>query len=122
MKSVLAVLIAAVTAVGPSARSASARPAAEGVVSSLSVIPASGKAEMVIGISGGVKVSEFTLKSPDRIAIDIDGASIAFPTVSYDRAPRGGVTDIRYSQFRKGTVRVVMDLDQERPYQVWRPV
>jgi type IV pilus assembly protein PilQ len=122
MKSVLAVLIAAVTAVGPSARSASARPAAEGVVSSLSVIPVSGKAEMLIGISGAVKVSEFTLKSPDRIAIDIDGASIAFPTVSYDRAPRGGVTDIRYSQFRKGTVRVVMYLDKERPYKVWRTV
>jgi type IV pilus assembly protein PilQ len=122
MKSVLAVLIAAVTAIGPSARSASARPAAEGVVNSLSVIPVSGKAEMVIGISGGVKVSEFTLKSPDRIAIDIDGASISFPTVSYDRAPRGGVTDIRYSQFRKGTVRVVMYLDKERPYKVWRTV
>jgi type IV pilus assembly protein PilQ len=122
MKSVQAVLIAAVIAVGPSARLASARPAAEGVVSSLSVVPAAGKAEMVIGVAGAVKVSEFTLKSPDRVVIDIDGASLGFPAISYDRAPRGGVKDIRYSQFKKGTVRVVMYLDKERSYRVWRTV
>jgi type IV pilus assembly protein PilQ len=122
MKSVQAVLIAAVIAVGPSARLASARPAAEGVVTALSVIPASGKAEMTIGVAGGVKVSEFTLKSPDRVVIDIDGASLGFAPIPYDRAARGGVTDIRYSQFRKGTVRVVMYLDKERSYRVWRTV
>src|ERR1700704_647396 len=122
MKSVHAVLIAAVIAVGPSTRLASARPAAEGVVTALSVIPASGKAELTVGVAGGVKVSEFTLKSPDRVVIDIDGASLGFPPIPYDRAPRGGVTDIRYSQFRKGTVRVVMYLDKERAYRVWRTV
>jgi type IV pilus assembly protein PilQ len=122
MKSVQAVLIAAVIAVGPSTRLASARPAAEGVVTALSVIPAAGKAEMVIGVAGAVKVSEFTLTGPDRVVIDIDGASLGFPAISYDRAPRGGVTDIRYSQFRKGTVRVVMYLDKERSYRVWRTV
>jgi type IV pilus assembly protein PilQ len=122
MKSVQAVLIAAVIAVGPSTRLAFARPAAEGVVTALSVVPASGKAEMVIGVAGGVKVSEFTLKSPDRVVIDIDGASLGFAPIPYDRAARGGVTDIRYSQFRKGTVRVVMYLDKERSYRVWRTV
>jgi type IV pilus assembly protein PilQ len=122
MKSVQAVLIAAVIAAGPSARLASARPAAEGVVTALSVVPASGRAEMVIGVGGAVKVSEFTLKSPDRVVVDIDGASLGFPPIPYDRAARGGVTDIRYSQFRKGTVRVVMYLDKERSYRVWRTV
>jgi type IV pilus assembly protein PilQ len=77
---------------------------------------------MVIGVGGTVKVSEFTLTGPDRVVIDIDGASLGFPPISYDRAPRGGVKDIRYSQFRKGTVRVVMYLDKERPYRVWRTV
>jgi type IV pilus assembly protein PilQ len=77
---------------------------------------------MVIGVGGAVKVSEFTLKSPDRVVVDIDGASLGFPPIPYDRAARGGVTDIRYSQFRKGTVRVVMYLDKERSYRVWRTV
>jgi type IV pilus assembly protein PilQ len=121
MKPVLAVIIAAVVAIGPSARSASARPA-EGVVNSLSVVPTAGKAEMVIGVAGPVKVSEFTLKSPDRVVIDIDGASLALAPVGYDKTARGGITDLRYSQFRKSTVRVVVYLDAEHPYKVWRTV
>src|SRR5467141_2352921 len=118
MKSVQAVRIAAVIAVGPSTRLASARPAAEGAVTALSVVPTAGKAEMLIGVTGAVKVSEFTLTGPDRVVIDIDGASLGFAPIPYDRAARGGVKDIRYSQFRKGTVRVVMYLDKERPYRV----
>jgi type IV pilus assembly protein PilQ len=119
MKRVLAVIIAAVVAAGATARAASARPA-EGAVTSLTVAPVAGKAELVIGVAGTVKVSEFTLKSPDRVVIDIDNATLNVAPVGYDKVARGGVTDIRYSQFRKGTVRVVLYLDAERPYRVWR--
>ena len=121
MKRVLAVFIAAVVAAGTTARAASARPA-EGAVTSLTVAPVAGKAELVIGVSGGVKVSEFTLKAPDRIVIDIDNATLGLAPTGYDKVARGGVTDVRYSQFRKGTVRVVVYLDAERPYKVWRTV
>src|SRR5881628_670764 len=109
MKRVLAVFIAAVVAAGVSARAASARPA-EGAVSSLTVAPVAGKAELVVGVSGAVKVSEFTLKSPDRIVLDIDNAMLGLASTGYDRAARGGVTDVRYSQFRKSTVRIVISL------------
>ena len=119
MKRVLAVITAAVVAAGASARAASARPA-EGAVTSLTVAPVAGKAELVIGVSGTVKVSEFTLKSPDRVVIDVDNATLGVAPVGYDKVARGGVTDIRYSQFRKGTVRVVLYLDAEHPYRVWR--
>jgi len=119
MKRVLAVILAAVVAAGATARAASARPA-EGAVTSLTVAPVAGKAELVVGISGAVKVSEFTLKSPDRVVIDIENATLGVAPVGYDKVARGGVTDIRYSQFRKGTVRVVIYLDAERPYRVWR--
>ena len=121
MKRVLAVFIAAVVAAGATARAASARPA-EGAVTSLTVAPVAGKAELVIGVSGGVKVSEFTLKSPDRVVIDIDNATLSLAPTGYDKVTRGGVTDVRYSQFRKNTVRVVVYLDAERPYKVWRTV
>src|SRR3954464_1366123 len=100
MKRVLAVIIPAVVAAGASARAASARPA-EGAVTSLTVAPVAGKAELVVGVSGAVKVSEFTLKSPDRVVLDIDNATLAVAPVGYDKVARGGVTDIRYSQFRK---------------------
>lgn len=119
MKRVLAVMIAAVVAAGASAPAASAR-SAEGVVTSLTVAPVAGKAELVIGVSGAVKVSEFTLTAPDRVVLDIDNATIGLAPSGYDRVSRGGVTDVRYSQFRKNTVRVVIYLDTERAYRVWR--
>ena len=121
MKRVLAVIIAAVVVAGATAPAASARPA-EGAVTSLTVAPVAGKAELVIGVAGAVKVSEFTLKSPDRVVIDIDNATLGLPSTGYDKVSRGGVTDVRYSQFRKTTVRVVIYLDAEHPYRVWRTV
>ena len=121
MKRVLAVIIAAVVAAGATARAASARPA-EGSVTSLTVAPVAGKSELVIGVSGTVKVTEFTLTSPDRIVVDIDNATNALAPTGYDKVARGGVTDVRYSQFRKNTVRVVIYLDAEHPYKVWRTV
>ncbi|HEX5971782.1 MAG TPA: AMIN domain-containing protein [Gemmatimonadaceae bacterium] len=119
MKPVLAVIVAAAFAAGPTARTAVARPAA-GEVSALSVVPASGRAELVVGVTGATHVSEFTLASPSRIVVDIDGVSSALPTSGYDKAARGGISDVRWSQFRKGTVRVVVYLDHERQYRIWR--
>src|SRR5258705_2322489 len=121
MKRVLAVIIAAVVAAGATASAASARPA-EGGVTSLTVAPVSGKAELIIGVSGGVKVSEFTLTAPDRVVIDIDNATLSVSPSPYDKVARGNITDVRYSQFRKTTVRVVIYLNAERPYKVWRSV
>ncbi|HEY5441336.1 MAG TPA: AMIN domain-containing protein [Gemmatimonadaceae bacterium] len=85
---------------------------------SLSVIPASGKAEIVIGVTGGLEVRDFTLPLPNRIVIDLSGASLGLGSRGYDRVARGGIRDVRYSQFRKGTVRVVVYLDGPRAYQL----
>ncbi len=119
MKPVLAVIVAAAIAAGPNARTAAARPAV-GEVSALSVVPSAGRAELVVGVSGAAHVSEFTLASPNRIVVDVDGVSNALPKGGYDKAPRGGITDVRWSQFKKGTVRVVVYLDRERDYKIWR--
>jgi type IV pilus assembly protein PilQ len=75
---------------------------------------------VIIGIAGGVAVRDFTLRSPDRIVLDLAGASLGMTARSYDRVARGGITDVRYSQFRKNTVRVVLYLDGQRTYQVTR--
>ena len=68
MKPVLAVIAAVGLLLGPSAQPAAARPA-DGSVTSLSIVPSSGKAEVVIGVKGGVEVRDFTLRSPDRIVL-----------------------------------------------------
>jgi type IV pilus assembly protein PilQ len=119
MKPVLAVIVAALVALGPDAVPAAARPV-EGAVTSLSVVPSSGRAELVIGVAGGVEVSDFTLRSPDRIVLDLGGASLGMAARTYDHVERGGIRDVRYSQYKKGTVRVVIYLDGPRNYELSR--
>lgn len=119
MKPVLAVITAAIVAFGPTARPAIARPA-EGAVTSLSIVPASGKAEVLVGVDGGVEVRDFVLGSPNRIVLDISGASLGLTASGYDRVARGGITDVRYSQYRRNTVRVVLYLDGPHAYSLSR--
>ena len=119
MKPVLAIIVASAFLLGPSAQPVEAR-TAEGSVRSLSVVPSSGKAEIVIGVSGDPEVKDFTLASPDRIVIDLSGASLGLRARAYDRISRGGISDVRYSQFRRGTVRVVVYLDAPHAYQLTR--
>ncbi|MEP6729319.1 MAG: AMIN domain-containing protein [bacterium] len=119
MKPVLAVIVASALLLGPSAQPAEARPA-EGSVTSLSIVPSSGKAELVIGVAGGLEVRDFTLRSPDRIVLDLSGASLGLGSSGYDHVSRGGISDVRFSNFRKNTVRVVLYLDGPRSYQVSR--
>jgi len=117
MKPVLAVIVAATLALGPSAAPVAAFPA-EGAVTSLSVVPASGRAELVVGVAGAVEVADFTLRTPDRIVLDISGASLGVGSRTYDHKARGAITDVRFSQYRRGTVRVVILLDGPRSYEV----
>jgi len=117
MKPVLAVIVAASLALGPIAEPVAAFPA-DGAVTSLSVVPASGRAELVIGVAGGVEIADFTLRKPDRIVLDVSGASLGFGARGYDHVARGGITDVRFSQYRKNTVRVVIYLDSPRSYEV----
>ncbi|HEU4721756.1 MAG TPA: AMIN domain-containing protein [Gemmatimonadaceae bacterium] len=119
MKRVLAVIVAASIALGPVAEPVAAFPA-EGAVTSLSVVPASGRAELVIGVAGGIEVADFTLRSPDRIVLDISGASLDVGARRYDHVARGAITDVTFSQYRKGTVRVVIRLDGPRNYEVMK--
>jgi type IV pilus assembly protein PilQ len=116
MKRLLAVIVAASFALGPDAAPVAAFPA-EGAVTSLSVVPASGRAELVIGVAGAVEVADFTLRTPDRIVLDITGASLGVGS-RYDHVTRGAITDVRVSQYRKNTVRVVINLDGPRSYEV----
>jgi type IV pilus assembly protein PilQ len=95
-------------------------PSSAVTVHSLSVVPSSGKAEVVIGINAAVDVQDFTLDAPARVVVDLKGATLDMSRQTYDKAWRGGITNIRYSQFRPGIVRVVIELDAKHPYEVKR--
>src|SRR3989449_5816032 len=95
-----------------------AGPGGDGEVKAVSVVPAPGKVEVVIGLHGAVEVQDFTLSNPARLVIDLTGARLTAPATLYDGQNRGGVKNIRYAQFRPDIVRVVIDLDVLKDYQV----
>ena len=114
------------TAIALSARAAVAAPAPTdaagggGEVKSLSVVPAAGRAEVVIAVNGAVDVQDFSLTSPPRIVLDFKGARLSASPKLYDKIPRGSVTNVRIAQYRDNVVRVVVDLNAEHPYTINR--
>ncbi|MFL5556848.1 MAG: AMIN domain-containing protein, partial [Gemmatimonadaceae bacterium] len=89
-------------------------------VHSVSVVPSSGKTEVVIGVNAAVDVQDFTLDAPARVVVDLKGATLDMSHRSYDRVARGGIINIRYSQYRPNIVRVAIELDAKHPYEVNR--
>ena len=92
----------------------------DGEVKAVSVLPAAGSVEVVIDLRGAVDIQDFTLGNPARLVVDLQGARLVAPAVLYDGANRGGIKNIRYAQFRPGVVRVVIDLDALKDYQIER--
>jgi type IV pilus assembly protein PilQ len=91
---------------------------AQGAVTALSVVPGDGRADVVIALTGAVKVADFTIEAPDRIVVDITGARLNPLGRAYDRKLRGGIRNIRLAQYSPTIVRVVLDLDAKRQYAV----
>src|SRR4051812_2702088 len=88
-------------------------------VRSVSVVPAQGRAEIVIGVDASVEVDDFALESPNRVVIDLKGAVLS-SAPRYDRQARGGIINVRAAQFKPNVVRVVIEMDQARTYEVSR--
>jgi type IV pilus assembly protein PilQ len=63
-------------------------------------------------------VSDFMLRNPSRLVLDLVGARLVAPTIEYDGIARAGIRNVRYAQFRSDVVRVVVELDTARDYQV----
>jgi type IV pilus assembly protein PilQ len=92
-----------------------------GSVTALSVVPASGHADVVIAVEGqSIEIIDFVLESPRRIVVDLKGATLGMPARLYDKVSRGGITNIRMAQWKPEIVRVVLDLDGPREYTVVR--
>src|SRR5258708_2003975 len=88
-------------------------------VRTVSVVPTSGRAQVVIGVDASAEVDDFLLESPYRIVIDLKGATLDMAP-RYDKHTRGGVTNIRAAQFKPNVVRVVIEMDASHPYEVSR--
>lgn len=129
MRRICTLAALAVAALGPSAGRALAahiespsagatRSATAGAVTGLSIVPADGRADVLIAVSGPVAVQDFTVDAPHRIVLDLTGARLGALGRSYDRTPRGGITNVRFSQFSTNVVRIVLDVTSPQTYTV----
>jgi type IV pilus assembly protein PilQ len=92
-----------------------------GSVTALSVVPGSGRADVVIAVEGpSIEIIDFTLENPHRIVVDLKGATLGMPARLYDKVTRGGITNVRMAQWKPEIVRVVLDLDGPREYSAVR--
>src|SRR5581483_8639481 len=78
------------------------------------------RAEVVITLRGAVEVRDFVLQNPDRLVIDLLGAKLSAVGARYDGVNRGGVVNLRYSQYRPDVVRIVHQLDGAKDYNLIR--
>ncbi len=113
MKRSVTLVIAALVLVAPRALAD-----APGEVTAVSVLPAPGRAQVIIDVRGVVSVQDFTLRNPARLVIDVLGAKLRVPHAGYDGENRGGIQNIRYSQFRPDVVRIVLELEALRDYEL----
>ena len=94
---------------------------ASGEVTGVSVQPSPGRADVVVNVRGAVEVRDFMLQNPNRLVLDVVGAKLkGNPVAMYDGVKRGGVVNLRYSQFQPNVVRVVLHLDRAMDYHVER--
>ncbi len=94
---------------------------ASGEVTGVSVQASPGRADIVINVRGAVEVRDFMLEGPDRLVLDVVGARLKGKASSlYDGVKRGGVLNLRYSQFQPDVVRIVLELDHAKDYHVER--
>jgi type IV pilus assembly protein PilQ len=110
---VLALALAALVAATPSVHADEPR---SGEVTSVSVVPTPGHADIVINVRGAVDVKDFVLSDPSRLVIDVMGAHLSGSGTLYDGVNRGGVLDVRYSQFRPDVVRIVIHMTGLKDY------
>jgi len=89
-----------------------------GEVKAVSVLPGAGRALVVIDVNGSVSVQDFTLDNPARIVIDVMGATLEASDVLYDGLNRGGIVNIRSAQYRPDVVRIVLELESLRDYEL----
>jgi type IV pilus assembly protein PilQ len=94
---------------------------ASGEVTGVSVQSSPGRADVIVNVRGAVEVRDFMLQNPNRLVLDVVGAKLkGNPGGLYDGVKRGGVLNLRYSQFAPNVVRVVLELDRAMDYHVER--
>jgi type IV pilus assembly protein PilQ len=94
-----------------------------GAVTGVSVLPSMqpGRVDVTVAVDSTVDVQDFVLDfAPYRIVVDLTGAKLSIASRFYDKVSRGGITNVRYAQYKPNVVRVVLELDAPHKYVMTR--
>lgn len=85
-----------------------------GTLRDLQVLPGSDLegplVEVIFAVDGAVDTREFTMEGPDRLVVDLLGATSALASESFPNLNLGGVRSIRARQYAPDVVRVELEL------------
>ncbi len=118
MKRFMMIAALGLAAAAPAAIADADKATGPGDVTAVSVLPGAGRIHIVVDVEGSVTVQDFVLENPARVVVDLVGAKLNAPGTLYDGQNRGGVVDVRYAQHRPDVVRVVIELESLRNYQL----
>ncbi len=91
-----------------------------GAVTGISIHPAEDRAEVIIAVDGDVAYRDFTMQGPDRLVLDLMGTTNDLGEESFDGINRGSILGMRTSQYSEDVVRMVIELDIARDYEITR--
>ena len=87
----------------------------QGTLRDLQVVPGADLegelVEVIFAIEGEVRTREFTMEGPDRLVVDLLGATSGLSAESFPNLNLGGIRGIRASQYAADVVRVEFELD-----------
>ena len=91
-----------------------------GPVTEVAITPVNEQTSVLIAIDGDVEFRDFLMEGPHRLVIDLIGAQNALPSNEFSRVNRGGIRNVRASQYSADIVRVVLELTDKVGYSVMR--
>lgn len=92
-----------------------------GELTGVRIAAAYGRTDFVVTLRGDVQIRDFSLAGPDRVVLDLMGATLESGRISlYDGIARGGITNVRVAQFKPDVVRIVLDLEGPATYELIR--
>lgn len=98
---------------------ATLRPAPDAQVTAMSLTSNGGTARLAIAVTGKVTIKDVVYHDPDRLVLDLEGATLA-DLGGYDGRQRGIVTAVRQRQHLPNVVRVVLEFDRLPAYAIDR--
>jgi type IV pilus assembly protein PilQ len=119
MIGILGLTLSALAAVAP-VRRAAPEAQATGEVTAVALVSSAGSADFTIRMRGDAQLQAFQLEAPNRLVLDLNGATLGRAIAPYDGQNRGGITNVRAAQFKAGVVRIVLELDAPKTYKVRR--